>query len=79
MESETVRRVVREEIRKALNVLVSEAHSFPNYETDTLEDTAARVLERLTESALDTLKHPEDCPVRRDRSWYGSCTCGVYV
>jgi hypothetical protein len=72
-----VRAIVREEIREAFRVLAAQASDFPGYETDTIEDTAARMLERVSEGVADVLRHASTCKLRNGGRYYSSCDCGA--
>lgn len=72
-----VRAIVREEIRKAFKVLAEGAGDFPGYETDTIEDTAAYMLQRVSEGVADTLRHLPTCKIRNGGRYYSDCDCGV--
>jgi hypothetical protein len=74
---DVVRAIVREEIREAFKVLASKADDFPGYETDTIEDTAARMLSSVAESVEEALQHAPSCKTRTGRRYYFDCDCGV--
>ncbi|WP_328967927.1 hypothetical protein [Streptomyces sp. NBC_00239] len=71
---EIVRRIVREEIRSALEVLSAEASDLPGYGTDHIEDVAAHMISRAAENAVSTLKHAPTCAKRTERGWT-RCNC----
>ncbi|MFB7919345.1 hypothetical protein [Streptomyces sp. NPDC056061] len=75
MAPDEIRAIVREEIREALKVLQSAADMYPGYETDTVGDGAARMLESVAESTADRLRHGLECPVRARGAYYWDCTC----
>lgn len=76
MTADEVRAIVREEIRQAFKVLAEEAGGFPGYETDTIEDSAAYMLQRVSDGVADTLRHLPTCKIRNaGSSW--ECDCGV--
>lgn len=77
MTEERVREIVREEIRAALKVLEDRADRYPGYETDTLEDAAARVLSSVAESTESLLRHAPECVTRTESSVWSTCSCGV--
>ncbi|MEU3285638.1 hypothetical protein [Streptomyces longwoodensis] len=77
MTADEVRAIVREEIREALKVLKDEAERFPSYDSDTLEDAAARVLGQVAESTESVLQHPPTCKIRNGGRYYWDCDCGV--
>ncbi|MER5501318.1 hypothetical protein ABT096_29515 [Streptomyces sp. NPDC002561] len=77
MTAEEIRTIVREEIREALKVLQSAADRYPGYETDTIGDGAARMLESVAGSTADRLRHGSGCPVRVNDAYYWDCNCGA--
>lgn len=76
MTPDDVRAIVREEIREAFKVLVSKADAFPDYGTDTIEDTAARMLSKVAENVEEALRHTPKCKVRNGHRYYFDCDCG---
>jgi hypothetical protein len=74
MDEETIRRIVREEIRNAFGLLEGTANEFPSYESDRLDDAAAHVVERIAGDAADKLKHAPTCTYRTER--WGYCNLG---
>ncbi|WP_030962640.1 hypothetical protein [Streptomyces sp. NRRL S-378] len=74
MDEDTIRRIVREEIRTALEVLSAEATDLPSYDSDHIEDVAAHVVARAADYAVSTLKHAPDCAKRSQRGW-ARCSC----
>ncbi|MER6485704.1 hypothetical protein ABT264_19375 [Streptomyces virginiae] len=75
MTEDELRRIIREEIRAALEVLSAEAAALPSYETDRIDDAAAYMIERAADGAIETLKHAPDCARRAERGWR-LCDCG---
>lgn len=71
--SAEIRAIVREEISKALNVLARSANRYPDYDTDTIENTAAYMLEEVSERAARMVTHAEGCPTRS--RWLDDCEC----
>lgn len=61
LNADEIRAIVREELREAFRMLATEADRFPRYETDTIEDTAARMLSQVAESTEDKLRHTPTC------------------
>lgn len=68
-----IRAIVREEIREALIIVSKAADNYPGYDTDTIEDVAATVVQRVSEQAAETVSHEAGCPVRDH--WYAECGC----
>ncbi|MFE5159091.1 hypothetical protein ACFRNT_11260 [Streptomyces sp. NPDC056697] len=77
MTADEIRAIVREELREALTVLAAQADAFPGYETDTVEDTAAHMLSRVTENAAEALRHASTCKTRTGSRYYWDCDCGA--
>ncbi|WP_097964543.1 hypothetical protein [Streptomyces sp. or20] len=57
--ADEVRAIAREEIQAAFKALAEGASGFPGYETDTIEDGAARMLQRVAEGTADALRHAQ--------------------
>lgn len=72
-----IRAIVREEIQAAFKELAEQADSFPGYETDTIEDSAARMLQRVAEGTVEILRHSPACKLRSGGRWSWDCDCGV--
>jgi hypothetical protein len=78
MTPDEVRAIVREELQTALKVLQTQADRYPDYDSDTIEDKAARMLERVAERTADLLRHTPACTLRRnDGAYWSDCDCGV--
>lgn len=77
LNADEIRAIVREELREAFRMLATEADRFPGYETDTSEDTAARMLSQVAESTEDKLRHTPTCKLRIDGQYYWDCDCGA--
>ncbi|MGW6638529.1 hypothetical protein [Streptomyces cyaneofuscatus] len=75
--ADEVRAIVREEIQAAFKTLANEAGGFPGYETDTIEDSAAYMLQRVAEGTADILRHTSACKRRNGGRYYSDCDCGV--
>ncbi|KDQ65662.1 hypothetical protein [Streptomyces sp. NTK 937] len=75
--ADEVRAIVREEIREAFKVLAAQADDFPGYETDTIEDSAASMLQRVAEGTVEILRHAPSCKLRDGGRWSWDCDCGV--
>lgn len=76
MDEAAIRRIIREEIRTALEVLSSTAYGLDGYETDHIERVAYGAVQRSAEYASATLEHAPTCKQRTER--WGSCDCGAY-
>jgi hypothetical protein len=74
---EEIRTIVREELREALKVLAAQADAFPGYGTDTIEDTAARMLKQVAENTEYALRHTPECKIRNGSRYYWDCDCGA--
>ena len=72
-----IRKIVREEISEALKVLKKQSSDFPDYETDTIEDSAVYAMEKVIGNTLYTLECDPSCDRRSDKP-YPRCTCGAH-
>lgn len=77
MSPDEIRAIVREEIREAFKALAAQADNFPGYETDTIEDTAARMLKQVAENVENALRHSPTCKIRNGDRYYWDCDCGA--
>ncbi|MFB7479504.1 hypothetical protein ACFUEM_08865 [Streptomyces anulatus] len=75
--ADDIRAIVREEIQAAFKELAEQAGSFPGYETDTIEDSAAHMLHRVAEGTAEILRHAPSCKLRNGGRWSWDCDCGV--
>ncbi|MFD4234242.1 hypothetical protein [Streptomyces sp. NPDC058542] len=75
--ADEIRAIVREEIQAAFKTLAEEAGGFPSYETDTIEDSAAYMLQRVADGTADVLRHTSACKRRNGGRYYRDCDCGV--
>ncbi|MFJ6237995.1 hypothetical protein ACIQH0_28400 [Streptomyces griseus] len=75
--TDAIRAIVRKEIQAAFKELAEQADSFPGYETDTIEDGAAHMLQRVAEGTVEILRHVPSCKLRNGGRWSWDCDCGV--
>ena len=78
MEETRVREIIREEIRAAFQEMHQAADRQPSYDSDHIEDVAARIIGSVAESTADQLAHTIACEKRTGDDYYVSfraCTC----
>jgi hypothetical protein len=76
MDEESIRRIVREEIRAAFDVLAKEADALDGYDSDHIESVALSAVQRSAEYASSTMGHDPTCASRTER--WGTCNCGEW-
>ena len=78
MDETRVREIIREEIRAAFQDMHEAAGRQPSYDSDHIEDVAARIVGSVAEDVADQLTHTITCKKRTGDAYYVSfrdCTC----
>jgi len=74
MTPDEIRKLIREEIKAALQTLASSADRLDGYDTDHIESVALGAINRAAEQTADLSHHDPRCPDRYSR-YGGGCDC----